>query len=346
MSEQPRPCVTLIVPVRNEEASIADCLESLVRQSFRDFEIVVIDGLSSDRTVAIVEEFMERDPRIRVVVNERRLTQIALNVGLAEARGTFLVRIDGHSVAAPDYLERIVDHLKSEEFAGVGGTKLAVGGTSVMSRVIASALSSRFGVGGSIYHYAQETAWVDHIPFGAYRVDLLRALGGWDESLLANEDFELDYRVRRSGGRLLLDPKIKVYWKTSQTLADLARQYQRYGRGKAAVARLHPDSLKWRHLLPAAVFLTIAASVGTAAAVKRPWPLLADLPYAAFLVASLGDANLRRSAGRSPWLVPAVLATMEMSWSWGFLRDIAKKSSSDITPDTYTWRNLSQEIVP
>jgi succinoglycan biosynthesis protein ExoA len=346
MSEQPRPCVTLIVPIRNEEASIGDCLDALVNQSFRDLEILVIDGMSNDRTVAIVEEFMAKDARIRLVVNEKRLTQIALNVGLAQARGTFLVRVDGHSLAAPDYVERIVDHLKSEEFAGVGGTKLAVGGESVMSQVIASALSSRFGVGGSIYHYAQETAWVDHIPFGAYRVDLLRRLGGWDESLLANEDFELDYRIRRSGGRLLLDPKIRVYWKTSQTLRDLSRQYQRYGRGKAAVARIHPDSLKLRHMFPAAVFLTILGSVITVVILEKPWPLLFNLPYGAFLVAALGDRALRKSAGRSPWMVPAVLVTMEMSWAWGFLRDITKKSASGTTPDTYTWRNLSQEIVP
>jgi succinoglycan biosynthesis protein ExoA len=344
MSEEPAPSVSLIIPVRNEESSIGACLDGMQSQTYQDLEILIIDGMSTDRTTAIVEARMADDPRIRVIRNEQRVIPAALNLGLREAKGTFLVRFDAHSVAATDYVARIIDHLRGGEYAGVGGTKIAVGGDSVISRVIAQALSSRFGVGGSSYHYAKEAMCVDHIPFGAYPVELLRKLGGWNPDLLANEDFELDYRVRLSGGRLLLDPEIRILWKSSQTLRDFSRQYQRYGRGKAAVARLHPGSLKLRHLLPVAELLTLSGSVITAVVWRRAWPLLLDAPYAAFLLASYADASLRRASGRSPWLLPVVLSTMQMSWAFGFLRGIWRKQSLDAIHDTYQWRDLSQEI--
>jgi succinoglycan biosynthesis protein ExoA len=344
MFEGSPPRVSLILPVRNEENSIAACLEGLQNQTYRDMEILVIDGMSNDGTLAIVNSSMEGDSRIRLVQNDDRVIPSALNLGLREARGTYLVRFDAHSVAPPDYVERIVHHLESGLYAGVGGAKIAVGGTSVMSQVIAGALSSRFGVGGSEYHYAEEPMSVDHIPFGAYPVELLRELQGWNPALLANEDFEMDYRVRRSGGRLLLDPEIRILWKSSQTLRDFSRQYQRYGRGKAAVARLHPDSLKLRHLLPVAELLVLSGSVLAALTLRRGWPLLANTPYACFLLASYSDAPLRRSSGRSPWLVPVVLGTMQMSWAVGFMRAIWRKKSHAAVHDTYRWRDLSQEV--
>src|ERR1700722_17088266 len=110
MSEDPRPCVTLIMPVRDEEYSIENCLDAIQGQTFHDMEILIIDGMSTDNTVAIIEERMVTDPRIRIVKNEQRVIPIALNLGLAEANGTFLVRVDGHSVVTPNYVERIVEH--------------------------------------------------------------------------------------------------------------------------------------------------------------------------------------------------------------------------------------------
>jgi glycosyltransferase involved in cell wall biosynthesis len=344
MSVGSDPRVSLVLPVRNEESSIAECLEGMQNQTYRDMEILVIDGLSDDRTLAIVESRMADDPRIRIVLNHERVIPAALNLGLEEARGTYLIRFDAHSVAPPDYVARIVDHLESGSYAGVGGTKIAVGGTSAMSQVIAGALSSRFGVGGSSYHYAEEATCVDHIPFGAYPVDLLRSLGGWNPQLLANEDFEMDYRVTHAGGRLLLDPEIRILWKSSQTLRDFGRQYQRYGRGKAAVARLHPDSLKLRHLLPVVELLVFSGSVVASVILRRAWPLLANTPYACFLLASFSDAPLRRSSGRSPWLLPLVLTTMQMSWAVGFVRAIWRRRSGGRVNDPYRWRDLSQEM--
>lgn len=110
------------------------------------------------------------------------------------------------------------------------------------------------------------------------------------------------------------------------------------------MARLHPDSLKVRHLLPVAELLVLSGSVLAAVALRRAWPLLANAPYACFLLASYSDAPLRKSSGRSPWLVPVVLGTMQMSWALGFMRAIWRKPSHAAVHDTYRWRDLSQEV--
>jgi hypothetical protein len=216
--------------------------------------------------------------------------------------------MDAHSTVDETYVGAAV-------WGGVGGRKDGVGTTSA-GKAIAAALGSRFGVGGSLYHYGTTEQPVDHIPFGAYPTELLRRLGGWDERLVANEDFEFDYRLRRSGAVLLFDPRLKISWKSRQTVRSLYRQYRRYGAGKLDVARLHPDSLRPRHLVPPLLvpYLVTAAAV----AARRPrlgTALVA--PYAAGLaVASVRTARaLEDPVARA--YVPAAFLAMHVGWGIG-----------------------------
>ena len=140
-------------------------------------------------------------------------------------------------------------------------------------------MGSRLGVGGSAYHHGTRPQEVDHLPFGAYPTALVRELGGWDENLVANEDFEFDYRLREAGHPLLFDPGLVIRWHCRQSIGDLYRQYHRYGRGKVDVAWLHPESLRPRHIAPppssptprSALALTpgIPGRLGHARAVRR-----------------------------------------------------------------------------
>jgi hypothetical protein len=157
---------------------------------------------------------------------------------------------------------------------------------------------------------------VDHIPFGAYPTALVRRLGGWDESLVANEDFEFDHRLRRSGAALLFDPRLRITWQSRQSVPDLYRQYHRYGRGKVDVARLHPDSLRPRHLLPPLLVPYLAAAAATG--VRRPRVTAAMVaPYAAALiVASLRTAR-RLDDRRARTFVPAAFLAMHLGWGVG-----------------------------
>ncbi len=308
--------VTVVIPARNEERFIRRCLESVQAQHHDRLQIIVVDGASEDRTVEIIEECARTDARIELLRNPDRVIPRSLNLALHSARGVWLVRVDAHATIPPDYVGRAVEHLSTQRWGGVGGRKTGVGVTSA-GRAIAHAMASRFGVGNSIYHYGTTAQVVEHVPFGAYPVELARELAGWDESLRVNQDFEFDYRVRLSGRQLLFDPLLDIDWHCRQSVPDLYRQYQRYGRGKVVVGGKHPRSLRLRHLMAPALVaeLTVAAVLGA----RRPsWGLALLAPYAIALSAATATtaAQLEDRAARR-WLAPA-FAAMHLGWGVGF----------------------------
>ena len=307
--------VSVIVPARNEEGSIGATLTSLRRQTHRALQIIVVDGGSTDGTVAEVERHMAEDPRIELLHNPRQIIPAALNIALGAVRGRWVVRMDAHSTVDEFYVGAAVARLREGRWGGVGGRKDGVG-TTPAGRAIAAALGSKFGVGGSLYHYGTTEQPVDHIPFGAYPTDLLRRLGGWDERLVANEDFEFDYRLRRSGAVLLFDPRLKISWKSRQTVRSLYQQYRRYGAGKLDVARLHPDSLRPRHLVPPLLVPYLVTAAGVALRRPRLGTALVA-PYAAGLaVASVRTARaLEDPVARA--YVPAAFLAMHVGWGVG-----------------------------
>jgi succinoglycan biosynthesis protein ExoA len=310
-----RDLVTVVVPALNEEHFISACLDSILSQDEANLDVLVVDGGSTDRTCEVVQEYAARDPRVALLRRPGKTIAGSLNAGLQAAKGRWLVRVDAHSRIPQGYVSALVDHLRTGTWGGVGGRKDGVA-TSPTGQAIGAALSSRFGVGNSVYHHGTKVDVVDHVPFGAYPTSLIRGLGGWDERLEANEDFELDYRLRRQGHRLLFDPDLAIAWQNRQTLGDLFRQYRRYGRGKAGVAVLHPRSLKPRHL--AAPALVASWVLAGALAVRWPWlALLAVLPYAgALLLASvLAARGVRGWAARR--MLPAAFLCMHVAWGIG-----------------------------
>ena len=318
-SEEPTPAVTVVVPARNEQASIGGCLDSILAQDWDDLEVLVVDAHSTDATRDIVEQFRRRDHRVRLIHNPRQIIPVALNLALAEASGTWFVRIDAHATVPTDYVRRAVEHLQTGAFGAVGGRKDGVGRTPA-GRAVAAAMSSRFGVGGSTYHFGTEQSEVEHVPFGAYPVQLLRSLGGWNETLRVNQDFELDFRLRRAGYRILFDPRLRINWQSRQSVRDLYRQYHRYGRGKVVVASLHPTSLRARHLAPPALILLLVGAASMAphrprAAAALVSPYLIALSVATTRTAAALDPPARRQ------VAPAFLA-MHVGWGLGFWRGV------------------------
>lgn len=309
--------VTVLVPARNERGTIKACLGSILDQHYGHLQVVVVDGASTDETPAIVTRIAAEDPRVEMVTEARPSIPAALNTGLAAARGRWLVRVDAHSTVPPDYVGHAVARLREGRWGGVGGRKDGVGETAA-GRAIAAAMGSRFGVGNSLYHHGTAEAHVDHIPFGAYPVALLRAVGGWDERLTANEDYELDYRLRRAGHRLLFDPALEIRWESRQSVRDLAKQYYRYGRGKADVAALHPASLSPRHLAPPA-FVAYAGAALAVAAVRPARGLAMLAPYAAALAAASALTARRLEQAEERAQVPLAFLAMHLPWGAGFL---------------------------
>lgn len=308
--------VSVIIPARDEEGFIGACLDAVRSQDYPHLQILVVDGGSVDDTATVIKTHMALDPRVELLHNPRHLITVSLNMALAHARGRWLVRVDAHSTIDPSYVGLAVRRLREGRWGGVGGRKDGRGVTPA-GRAIAAAMASRFGVGNSTYHHGDTPREVEHIPFGAYPVELARRLGGWDERLVANEDFEFDHRVRAAGKPLLFDPALVIDWHCRQSVADLFGQYRRYGRAKVAVAAMHPDSVRPRHLLPPA-FVAYAAAAAVLAPRAPRWAISMLAPYLLALAAASArtahevdglDARLR--------VAPAFLA-MHLGWGLGF----------------------------
>ena len=308
--------MTVVIPARNEEDSIAACLRSVLTQDWPSLQVIVVDGASTDSTAQLAADAARQDPRVELISNPRGIIPVSLNLALARARGRWLVRVDAHAEIPPWYVRTAVGHLASGLWGGVGGRKNAVG-TTPAGRVIAVAMSSPFGVGNSTYHYGTRVQPVEHIPFGAYPTELVRRLGGWNEELVVNQDFEFDFRLRQCGYEVLFDPDLTIDWRCRESIGDLYRQYRRYGKGKAKVAWLHPRSVRLRHL--AAPALTASWVFAGLLAPRRPrWALVAVLPYTAAMVAASAYTAPKLDDRRERRWLPAAFVAMHAGWGIGF----------------------------
>jgi glycosyltransferase involved in cell wall biosynthesis len=312
--------ITIVLPVRNERASIDASLDTALAQVIdAEFEVLAVDGDSEDGTRQILDARSTRDCRLRVINNAARGTPQALNIGLRAARGRYWVRLDGHSELPPDYVQRLVIHLRSGRTEAAGGVVKGLGAGS-FGRAAAAVQDSRFGIGNARHHYATETSYIDHLSHGIYRVDRSRAIGGFDEALVRNQDYDFDYRYGQSGGRILLDPGVSFQRRVRDSPARLARQFHEYGYWKFVVLRRHPRSLHLRWLAPPALTASLSISI------MFSWSRTGRRLLAAISSAYLGTVGAGAiAAGRRVGfrVVPqAALAmmTMHLAWGSGFLR--------------------------
>lgn len=310
--------VTVVIPARNEAGSIEALLDTVRSQTHEHLQVIVVDGMSSDDTPRIVAEIAREDPRVELVENPDRVIPAAMNLGLAHARGEWLVRVDAHCRVPADYVEQLVAHLRTGRWGGVGGRKNGRGHTS-QGRAIAAVMGSPFAQGNSVYHYGEQECSVDHVPFGAYPTELVRELGGWRADQLVNEDFEFDYRVRRAGHELLFDPAVEIDWDCRQRVVDLFRQYRRYGAGKVQTLVRHPESAGLRHLAAPAMVATLAVAAGLSTRRRtRPIGLALAAPYAALvLVGTVRTVGGLEHPEDRRW-VPAAFVALHLGWGIGF----------------------------
>ena len=317
------PNVSVLIPVRNEEDHIARCLESILASDYpRDqLEVLVIDGRSSDGSRAIVREYARRHAKIRLLDNPRRIVPVGLNIGIREAEGEIIVRADAHTVYAPDYVRTCVELLQTTDAANVGGVQRAVG-TDYVSETIAIASMTPFGIGGAPFRHADREMWVDTVYLGAWHTATLEDLGGFDESWVVNQDYELNVRLRQAGGKTLLSPRIRCWYSVRPSLGALGRQWIRYGFWKVRTLVTHPESLKGRQLAPPLLVAALLVSL-----VVLPFSRVLGLTVPLLYVTATLLAAVVRASRRS-WrylpLLPLAFATIHLSWGAGFIAGLFK----------------------
>jgi succinoglycan biosynthesis protein ExoA len=312
------PSVSIVIPARNEAGTIRDALAGALSQEYQgELEVIVAVAPSTDGTEGVVAALAAADDRIRVVDNPAGSTPAGLNAAIRAARASIIVRCDAHARLPADYVAKAVERLDATGAVNVGGVQAAAG-TTAMQRAIAAAMSSRFGVGDARFHTGGAAGPVDTVYLGVFRRDAIEATGLFDERLARNQDYEMNYRLRRDGGIVFFDPDLVVEYMPRSSLGALWKQYFDYGRWKRVVIGLHPESVRLRQVAPPALVVGLAAS--GIAALAGWWQAALVIP-GTYLVAVLSmsafDLVRRRDAAMA--LLPAVYPSMHLAWGVGFL---------------------------
>ncbi len=312
-SPAPKP-VSVILPTRNDEPALPTALDSVLAQDYAGaVEVIVADG--SD-TPATAELLRRRYPSVRVIDNPEHSTSAGLNRALWAATGEIIVRCDSGCVLPPSYVTRAVATLERTGAANVGGRQHTVGAT-VFERAVAMATSTMLGVGDARYRLGGPEGAADTVYLGVWSRATLDAMGGFNPDLRKNQDYELNWRLRRQGKTVWFDPDLAVVYHPRGNLRALARQYFDYGRWKSVMLRYHPASLRVRQIIPPLLVAGLAASA-VLALMGAGWPAL-TVPLVYLLTLALGAALLgMRRHDPAAVLVPLVLATMHLSWGAGF----------------------------
>lgn len=308
--------VSVVMPVLNEQRHLHEAVTRVLAQDFDgDLELVLALGPSTDRTDDVAAELAAADPRIRLVPNPSGRTPNALNTAVAASSHPVIARVDGHAVLPTDYLRTAVAVLEQTGADNVGGIMDAQGTTDV-ERAIAAAMRSWLGVGSARFHTGGGAGPAETVYLGVYRRTALERVGGYDEHFARAQDWELNHRIRSTGGTVWFTPDLRVTYRPRPDLGALARQYFQYGRWRRAVARRHAGTLSPRYLAPPVLVVALAASVAAS-----PWlPVALAVPggYAAAL--AVGSMVIEPGlALRSRAVLPAVLAVMHLSWGAGFI---------------------------
>ena len=260
-----RPFVTVAMPCLDEARFIEPCLRSVLAQDWHAdrLEILVADGGSTDGTREVVGRIAAEDPRVTLVDNPARVQAAGMNAVICRARGDVVVRMDVHCVYASDYVRRCVGVLERTGADNVGGAQRARAETP-FQRALCAALDSPLGVGGASYRSPHKEGFVDTVFLGAFRRRVFEVVGLYDPAALTNEDAELNQRILESGGRVYLSREIVVHYYPRESFPALARQYFRYGRGRARTLLKHGRFPSLRPLIPAAMVTSGVALLATA----------------------------------------------------------------------------------
>ena len=319
-----KPFITVILPVLNEEKFIEKSLNSIIAQTIsKEFlEVLVIDGNSSDSTPEIINLYSQKYNYIKLLKNPDQNTIAALNLGIKKALGDFIIRVDGHTYLEKDYIENCIEVLNRTDADNVGGAMRPIGNTYIQ-KAIAFATCSIFGIGPGKFHYSKKEEYVDTVYLGAFRNKLFEEIGAFDPEMHYNEDNEINLRIIRKGGKILLSPKIKSFYFPRDSIHELWNQYFNYGFFKIKVIQKHKLTSSLRHFVPAFFLSTLFVSAILSLfnqAFLYLFYLLVGSYFAATILFSL---KISLSNGLQYFFVmPFVFATLHLSYGIGFLKGL------------------------
>jgi succinoglycan biosynthesis protein ExoA len=317
------PAVSVLMPVRDEEPYLADAVRHVLGQDYPGpVELVVAVGPSRDRTARIAAALARQEPRLTVIDNPTGKIAAGLNLAMKNARYDIIARMDGHALMRPGYLRTGVAELIKTGAADVGGV-MAAEGIGPFQQGVAWAMTSKAGVGSATWHTGGEPAPADSAYLGIYQRQAINNAGGWDETMLRAEDWELNYRIRSQGGLVWCTPALQVTYRPRRTVKTLAAQYWHYGRWRRVVMREHPETASFRYLAPPGAAVAVAAGtlLGIVGLATTPWLTLGFAVPVIYLAGVTAVSTLlsRNVPVKIRARLPLIVAVMHMSWGAGFL---------------------------
>ncbi|MFF1296837.1 MULTISPECIES: glycosyltransferase family 2 protein [unclassified Streptomyces] len=336
------PAVSVIMPVLNEERHLRGAVQAILAQEYDgELEVVIALGPSKDRTDEIAAELVREtasDPskRVHTVPNPSGRTPAALNAAIKASRHPIVVRVDGHGMLSPNYIETAVRLLEETGAQNVGGIMHAEGEND-WEHAVAAAMTSKIGVGNAAFHTGGEAGPAETVYLGVFRRAALEQQGGYNEEFIRAQDWELNFRIREAGGLIWFSPELRVSYRPRPSVKALAKQYKDYGRWRHVVARYHSGSINLRYLAPPTAVCAIAAGIVVGAALT---PLGFVIPGGYLAAITLGSLPAGKGLPLKARLqIPVALATMHMCWGFGFLtspKSLAKRVIASRRPAVLT----------
>lgn len=243
--------VSLVIPCYNEEKYIAQVVNNILSQTYpvSNIEAIFIDGNSTDSTSSIIQSFIAGHANFKLIHNPNRTVPFALNLAIKQSIGNPIIRLDAHTIYAPDYIEKVMETFNHTGADIVGGPMRAVGNTS-FQRSVAYCTSTKFGVGDSGFHDESKEGYADSVYLGAWKREIFNEVGLFDEEMKRNQDDEFHYRAKSKGKKIYLNPEIKCWYYPRSSIKTLFKQYFQYGLFKPMVLKKVSSEIKLRHLIP------------------------------------------------------------------------------------------------
>lgn len=308
------------MPIRNEAPHLERAVASILAQDYPlPFDVCLAVAPSEDDTERIAAEIARHRSRVTVVSNPAAVTPAALNVAIAATTGEVVVRVDGHAELSPGYIRRAVETMCRTGAVNVGGMQVPAPETP-FEEAVAAATTSWLGTGGARFHVGGEEGPVDTVYLGVFDRAAGDAVGWFDETLLRNQDYELNIRLRDAGGSVWFDPDVWAGYRPRGSLRALAKQYYEYGCWKVEVLRIHPESIRLRQAAPALLLplMVVAFTISRRSRSALLFPF-------GYLVAAVTAARHQTPAiaGKLLLVFPAV----HFSWSAGFCTSLVRSRS-------------------
>ena len=326
-----QPLVSVIIPCYNEKDTIEECILSVLNQKFPqgDFEILIIDGMSTDGTKNILDQIKSRYSNLRIIKSEKRFTPFALNMGIKESKGKFITILGAHSIYDPEFLCNNIKLFNEHPEISCSGGPIIHRGVNSFGKAVALAMSNPIGIGNAKHRFPDYEGYAEGAGFPTFKKEVFDNIGLYDEKFIKNQDDELNFRLTKSGGKIYLSSRVKSIYFVRETVSELFKQYFEYGFWRVAVIRKHKYPVSFRQLIPFLFFSSVILLSFLVLLVPGNYyfiSLILPAIYLTILIIS-GVIIAFRFGYATGIKFPLAVAVLQLSYALGFLKGLIYKKN-------------------